>query len=909
MSDPKDELVSPVEAPQADVSPDSSDRDTDTFEDAQDTASVRSLTNRKASAARLSKSASSPTAEAGKSELEKAFQKIRGRPVPPPAEDVHNDEEAKEVDVPLGSEETVAVEDTATSPTVAVADSEANGSTNGNRRKSSPLPDVDVANSGELDNVNLDDDTTAAKSPPPVPEKDLTSKTLSLSSFTSVIPSIPWSPSNSSETASKPLPLSPSAAPVGAPPAAATRKLTGAFSWLSRNNSKEQAVSPPPLSQTSPPSVSPRRNTASSVTTLTSNPEMMLSKLEEESDPRRGTGRNSLKDRFKMIRQREESGTTPPAEDDKTGTEGAGSPKMGVVGLGLPAAATGDDQVPTSPLPSPNPGLAPGTVSGATAGPSSHGDASVDWDLWQSVIYEGPAAVARSSPEELNKAIATGIPNAIRGVIWQVLAQSKNSELEAVYQDLLVRGTEREKERQNSGPVPTKDSASSSASSVHSSDSASAASASNGAASGSVTTASVVTEKESAATAAQRKKKEKDDAAALQKLEKAIRRDLGARTSYSKFAAAQGLQEGLFGVCKAYALFDEAVGYAQGMNFLIMPMLFNMPEEEAFCLLVRLMNQYRLRDLFIQDMPGLHMHLYLFERLLEDLEPALYCHLHRRHISPHLYATQWFLTLFAYRFPLQLVLRIYDLILSEGLSAILKFGIVLMQKNATALLGMSDMSQLTTFLKDRLFDVYIDASPSAGSLLENSFFGSSSSNLDKEVYRADQFVRDACEVKLTPELIKSYTTEWEEKTRAEKEREAELENLRTTNASLTIKVRKVEERIQAVDHEQAELATELVRTKVQNEELRDENESLKGQVRELKVVIEQQPEQLEQAWKAERDDLMNRNTKVHDENQRVEKEMAELEEQLVQTKMQYAEINSQYETLKQKWADLKKHLS
>ena len=112
-----------------------------------------------------------------------------------------------------------------------------------------------------------------------------------------------------------------------------------------------------------------------------------------------------------------------------------------------------------------------------------------------------------------------------------------------------------------------------------------------------------------------------------------------------------------------------------------------MPEQEAFCLLVRLMNHYKLRDLFIQDMPGLHMHLYQFERLLEDFEPALYCHLHRKGISPHLYATQWFLTLFAYRFPLQLVLRIYDLIFSEGLSAILRFGIVLMQKNASILLG------------------------------------------------------------------------------------------------------------------------------------------------------------------------------------------------------------------------------
>lgn len=321
-----------------------------------------------------------------------------------------------------------------------------------------------------------------------------------------------------------------------------------------------------------------------------------------------------------------------------------------------------------------------------------------------------------------------------------------------------------------------------------------------------------------------------------------------------------------------------------------------MSEEEAFCLLVKLMNQYHLRDLFVQDMPGLHMHLFQFERLLEDVEPALYCHLKRRGISPHLYATQWFLTLFSYRFPLQLVLRIYDLILSEGLSAILKFGIVLMQKNAQTLLGMTDMSQLTNYLRDRLFDVYIESAPTANSILENGFFGSSTSSMDKEVYRADQLVHDAVEVRITPEILQAYRTEWEDKTREEKARQEEIETLRTQNTSYASKIRKLEERLQAVDREQADLATELVHTKVENEELKDQNESLTGQVRELKIVIEKQPVEIEDQWKLERDALIERNQRVHEENERVEKEMAELEEQLVQTKMQYAEVSSKLPT-------------
>ncbi|KAI0181994.1 RabGAP/TBC [Hypoxylon sp. FL1284] len=857
-------------------------RPKDTFEDAVDTGSLRSLTNRK-----LSPRPSSGATDGG-------FE---------PAENSTEDEKPNGHAVEAVEAVTNTVDD--------------KGSVVDDQNTTTTKQTSSQRNSNaSLDNVDLDDGAVEQPiekqkvDPPPVPEKQ-PSKKLSLSNITSSLPAMPWSPNPDSppKTSPNPTNTTPSPAPVPAPPPP-SRKITGPFSWLSRNSThkeKESVTSPPVTAATSP-----RRNTASSVATLTSNPEMMLSKLEEENEGSGGPrlSRNSLKDRFKMVRMREEAGISLTPGDEEKPDE------VAAVGVMSPTKESGQDangavQSPTPSFPPANANLAPGTVSGVSAGPA---DAQVDWDLWQSVVYEGPAAVARTNPEELNRSIATGIPPVIRGVVWQVLAQSKNEELERVYKELATRGSEKDKDRNsnatsvsissNGNLSSDKEATASSASSVHS-----VGSGGSGKKPSPPPEPSEAALKAQALAAAERKKKEKEDAAALQKLEKTIKRDLGARTSFSKYAAAAGLQDGLFGVCKAYALFDDAVGYAQGMNFLIMPLLFNMPEEEAFCLLVRLMNQYKLRDLFVQDMPGLHMHLYQFERLLEDHEPALYCHLHRRGISPHLYATQWFLTLFAYRFPLQLVLRIYDLILSEGLSAILKFGIVLMQKNSSTLLAMSDMAQLTGFLRDKLFDVYIDQSPSAGSILENGFFGSSSSSADKEVYRADQLVRDACEIKITPELLKAYTVEWEEKTRTEKEREKELEQLKTSNLSYAIKIRKLEERLEASDREQATVTTDLVHTKIENEELKDKNESLNGQVKELRNVIEKQPEEIEQAWKLERDDLMKRNENVHEENRKIEKEMQELEEELVQTKMRYAEINSQHETLQRKWADLKRQFA
>lgn len=413
-----------------------------------------------------------------------------------------------------------------------------------------------------------DTEQEAVKMSPSEPEPPAPKKTISLSSIASSLPAMPWSPG--AQTSPKNLdgaapaiaPKSPGTPPAisatppalvlaSAPAAPPTRKLAGAFSWLSRSSSRD-------LTNVLPPAESPRRNTASSTGTMAS------SAVDEE-----GRAKHTLKDRFKAMRLREEAGITSlPDDGEPNGI--ANLVNNGPNGITpIPAEEKDTVQPPPSPL---SQNLRPGTASGATAGPT---DQAVDWDLWQSVVNEGPAAVAKTSAEELSKAIATGIPSAIRGVIWQVLAQSQSPELEAVYRDLVARGTDKEKDGPSNGSLSVRSNGSSvkepgsSASSVHS-----AHSGSNGPPSPPPKDAT----KEDEAT---RLRKKKEDVEMISRLEKVIRRDLGARTAYSKFASAPGLQEGLYGVCKAYALFDEDVGYAQGMNFLIMPLLFNVRQHHC----------------------------------------------------------------------------------------------------------------------------------------------------------------------------------------------------------------------------------------------------------------------------------------------------------------------------------------
>lgn len=420
------------------------------------------------------------------------------------------------------------------------------------------------------------------------------------------LPSMPWG----AKAAVKPPELKPS-------PASTSKRTGTGFSWFTRKPSTTIDANPPAPTPIKSPRLSERRNTMTSINSLSSNPELMLSKLDEANDSDSSNSakqqRSSLRDRFKMLRMREEAGIQSLDGQEVTTPGGSGGALAGLIGRsasvglgigsptsvadekegGLAAASPVSSPIAASPgaiPPAPDSKMAPGTAAGMAAGPSAMTDPSapVDWDLWQAVVYEGPAAVARTSAEELGRAIATGIPSAIRGVVWQVLAQSKNEELEGVYRELVVRGTDKDRDLTAGlqGHVPSqslangnlmeKPSLKSSASSIHS-DHSTPATLTNGVASPPPSskddTESAI--KLQASVIAERKKKAQEDKLAVQKLEKVIRRDLGARTSYSKYAVAAGLQEGLFGVCKAYALFDEGVGYAQGMNFLVMPLLFN----------------------------------------------------------------------------------------------------------------------------------------------------------------------------------------------------------------------------------------------------------------------------------------------------------------------------------------------
>ncbi|KAK1818502.1 hypothetical protein LTR12_007061 [Friedmanniomyces endolithicus] len=174
------------------------------------------------------------------------------------------------------------------------------------------------------------------------------------------------------------------------------------------------------------------------------------------------------------------------------------------------------------------------------------------------------------------------------------------------------------------------------------------------------------------------------------------------------FRDADGEGQRMLGrVLKCFSLFNKDIGYCQGLGFLVGPLLMNMGEQEAFCVLVRLMDHYSLRPSFLPSLSGLHMRIFQFSSLIKQHQPALSAHLRELGIEPA-YLSQWFLSCFAVTCPLPMLMRIYDVIFAEGANeTVMRVALALMRRNEAKMLASGEFEEVMQLLLGRgIWDCY-----------------------------------------------------------------------------------------------------------------------------------------------------------------------------------------------------------
>ncbi|RKP10230.1 rab-GTPase-TBC domain-containing protein [Thamnocephalis sphaerospora] len=406
-------------------------------------------------------------------------------------------------------------------------------------------------------------------------------------------------------------------------------------------------------------------------------------------------------------------------------------------------------------------------------------------DFWGQLVNDYETIVKRH-PKNVARRIQAGIPDRLRGMVWQLISHALDPELEMVYSELLKRESSHEK---------------------------------------------------------------------------VIRLDL-PRTfpNHEYFRDKDGAgQNALYNVVRAYSLFDQEVGYCQGIPFIVGPLLIHMAEDEAFCTLVRLMQFYNLRGHYTPSMEDLHMRLYQFEKLLEVHHPDLSRHLNAQGIQTTMYASQWYMTFFAYKFPLSMVYRIIDIIFAEGVESLHRFAVALMRANRARLL-LLNFEDLLTFLKNGLFDIY----------------------QSQEV----KLVQDATNVKVTAKQLDQWACEYHQEARRLASEQSIIDSLRRECKRLEADLRRSEKQVAEMSEEQCQIASQLVQERVKLEDAMAREKALQEENLNLQKQLDDEREKGDERVKDQLDELIGWKSRLMMENAELEGQVKELETQVVATKMQ-----------------------
>ena len=161
-------------------------------------------------------------------------------------------------------------------------------------------------------------------------------------------------------------------------------------------------------------------------------------------------------------------------------------------------------------------------------------------------------------------------------------------------------------------------------------------------------------------------------------------------------------QRKLFKVLSGYSLYNKEVGYVQGMGFLTALFLIYMDEESSFFMLDSIMNKYDMKGTYLNGFPDLKKKFYVLLNLEKKFIPKIYDVFRRDNILPSLYASEWFICLFAKDLHVNLLVRIFDVFFLEGHKIIYRFALAFLKVKEKKFLESHDMMKTLEIIREPL---------------------------------------------------------------------------------------------------------------------------------------------------------------------------------------------------------------
>ncbi|GMT32799.1 hypothetical protein PFISCL1PPCAC_24096, partial [Pristionchus fissidentatus] len=358
--------------------------------------------------------------------------------------------------------------------------------------------------------------------------------------------------------------------------------------------------------------------------------------------------------------------------------------------------------------------------------------------------------------------------------------------------------------------------------------------------------------------------------------EKVIQRDIPRTYPELEFFKDAGRgQSSLFNVIKAYSIHDKEVGYCQGSAFIVGQLLLQMPEEEAFAVLVRLMENYRLRELYKPTMTDLGLCMFQLECVVQEQMPDLFTHFNNMGFDTSMYASSWFLTLFTTTLPLEIANRIMDCFLVEGMEYIFCIAMAILQQARIDLLRL-DMEGMLKYFQREIRERY--------------------------EHDAELLFTVASMVTLNPKRMKKLEKDYLAKRTKEQEEAVELRRLRTEN-------RLLRQRIDYLEAESSALADRLVKGQVNLAQEAENCISISHELNILRDINSEAHKKLEDAYESIRDLSSKKHANMVESEAQVDdtsmiEHIHSLQQELIERVNKQADAENTMRDLKQRMQEL-----
>lgn len=151
-------------------------------------------------------------------------------------------------------------------------------------------------------------------------------------------------------------------------------------------------------------------------------------------------------------------------------------------------------------------------------------------------------------------------------------------------------------------------------------------------------------------------------------------------------------------ILQAYSLRNPTIGYCQSMNFLAAVLLHHMEEEEAFWVLVAMVEELT-PHYHTRSMAGSRADQRVFSDLVQQKLPALYEHMQSLGVDFEPFTLKWFLCSFLNTLPFEPVMRIWDVLFCEGSHVLLRVGLALLKLNQPRIMACDDAMEVYEMFK------------------------------------------------------------------------------------------------------------------------------------------------------------------------------------------------------------------